>query len=663
MTHTIYTGKTVHTRRTPIHHQFEYPLYVMSFDLFELERKPVSCFFSLNRLNLFSLYELDYLMRTKESLTHKFKDLLHRYKIDIEFDEIKLVTTPRFITKNFNPVSFYYVYNNNKLKLIVTEVTNTFYDKHIYFLETHSATKINGQFHFIKPKNFYVSPFSEDDTEFEFFISDIKNSLDIVIHTLKNKNKVVTATLTGVKHPLTNKQLLKLAIEFPFTAGLTMSRILYQALIMHFFKKNKARRKPMQKDTFTLTKEKEGVLDKFNFSLFKKVMLTMRGNITVKYPNGEIINYGPDLNKNLTLTIHSYNFFSSIIKSSDIGLAESFFKGEWETNDLTELISFFIRNKRIVKTNFSGSVFVKRLLNLKHKKRDNTLKNSRKNISSHYDLGNAFYALFLDSSMTYSCAYYKTATDTLEVAQQQKNDKIISKLQIDPSHKLLEIGTGWGSLSIQIAQQIGCEITTITLSKKQYDYAKERVRDLNLENKITVLLQDYREVTGSFDRIVSVEMIEAVGHKFLKTYLKQFNSLLTDNGLAVIQAITMSDPFYKEYCRKTDFIQQYIFPGSHLPSLGYISTVLNRSTELIIDNVENIGQHYALTLADWKKRFLNKREEISEMYDEQFCLMWEMYFSYCEAGFKERYINTLQLVLTKPTNNDLIVNFQKEFSK
>jgi len=279
----------------------------------------------------------------------------------------------------------------------------------------------------------------------------------------------------------------------------------------------------------------------------------------------------------------------------------------------------------------------------------NTLSGSKKNISAHYDLGNSMYQLFLDQSMMYSSAVYPTQDSTLEQAQQHKLKLICDRLQLKPTDHLLEIGTGWGSLAIFAARNYGCQVTTTTISREQHDYAAEQIRAAGLTGQINLLFEDYRELTGSYDKLVSVEMIEAVGHEYLDSYFAKCSSLLKTDGLMVLQAITIADQRYEFYRKEVDFIKKFVFPGGCLPSMVKMSTAVAQHTDLVIRQVQDIGLDYARTLADWCSNFMAARDAVHQLgYDDRFVRLWHFYLCYCEGGFLERATSAVHLVLTKP---------------
>jgi cyclopropane-fatty-acyl-phospholipid synthase len=288
-------------------------------------------------------------------------------------------------------------------------------------------------------------------------------------------------------------------------------------------------------------------------------------------------------------------------------------------------------------------------LRLAHLLNRNTHSGSRRNISAHYDLGNDFFRLFLDPTMMYSSAIFESPADTLETAAVAKLDEICRQLELSPEDHLLEIGTGWGGMAIHAASRYGCRVTTTTISREQYEHARAEVERHGLSDRITVLCEDYRQLTGEYDKLVSIEMIEAVGHDFYRSYFQCCSKLLKADGKMVIQAITIPDQRYDRARRSVDYIKRYIFPGGCLPSLAVIAQHIAEDTDLQLVHLRDITRDYARTLAHWRERFLANLDSVRAMgFDERFIRMWEFYLCYCEGGFRERIIGTAQLAFAKP---------------
>ncbi|HSR69610.1 MAG TPA: cyclopropane-fatty-acyl-phospholipid synthase family protein [Acidobacteriota bacterium] len=343
-------------------------------------------------------------------------------------------------------------------------------------------------------------------------------------------------------------------------------------------------------------------------------------------------------------------FYPSLLGGS-VGAGESYMRGEWKADDLTRLMRIMLLNRGFQASLESGWAGVLAPLRAPfHWLHKNTRRGSRRNIAAHYDLGNEFFKLFLSSDMMYSCALYQGAEeDSLEEASRRKLETICRKLELQRGDHLLEIGTGWGGMAVYAASRYGCRVTTTTISRRQYQAALERVKEAGLQDRVRVLLEDYRNLGGRFDKLVSIEMIEAVGHHYFDTYFRKCSQLLKPQGMMLLQAITISDAFFEQARRNVDFIKRYIFPGSCLPSVASICRSLARMTDLKLFHLDDITPHYARTLRDWRERFSDNLEAVRKLgFSEDFIRMWEFYLCYCEGGFAERYIGDVQMLLAKP---------------
>ena len=367
--------------------------------------------------------------------------------------------------------------------------------------------------------------------------------------------------------------------------------------------------------------------------------------------NGERLIFG-DSGAGLVgeVQIHDTSVWGMIASNGSIGAGEAFIHGYWSSPDLTKVIRVLVSNLDVLDAMEGGLARLGRpLIRGLHWVNRNTRKGSQKNIAAHYDLGNEMFEQFLDPTMMYSAAQFLTADDTLEQAQLNKLQRICQKLDLKPEDHLLEIGTGWGSMALYAAQHYGCKVTTTTLSKEQFDYTKSRVEALGLQDQVTLLLEDYRDLTGQYDKLVSIEMIEAVGHHFLPSYFKQCSHLLKPHGLMLLQAITIREQRYEQAKSSVDFIQRYIFPGGALPSVQKMLEIVGKDTDMNMMHMEDFGLHYAKTLRLWHENFRRAHGRLTELgYDEYFLRLWEFYLCYCEGGFLERSIGTAQLLLAKP---------------
>lgn len=347
--------------------------------------------------------------------------------------------------------------------------------------------------------------------------------------------------------------------------------------------------------------------------------------------------------------IHDVSIYRDFVKGGSIGVAEAFIEGKWSSPNLTNVIRIFAKAQQQTDKLESNKSWLNKIKNIiNHWQNRNTQSGSKRNILAHYDLGNELYTRFLDTKMMYSSAIYPSEDSTLEQAQQYKLDIICQKLKLNSEDHLLEIGTGWGGLAIYAAQHYGCKVTTTTISDAQFDYANNRVNSLGLTEKITLLKKDYRELTGTFDKVVSIEMIEAVGYEFLPSFFQQCNERLKDGGKLLIQSITIADQRFNYYKNNVDFIQRYIFPGGFLPSVNVLSQHITQHSNLVVESLDDIGLDYARTINDWRKKFIDSWSELTKLgYDEQFKRLWLYYFSYCEGAFIERSTSTVHLVARK----------------
>ncbi|MCE7522945.1 SAM-dependent methyltransferase [Alloalcanivorax xenomutans] len=367
------------------------------------------------------------------------------------------------------------------------------------------------------------------------------------------------------------------------------------------------------------------------------------GGLSLYEPDGALVRFG---NGDACLHISDWDCYRRMMTGGALGAAEAYMDGGWDSPDLVAVMRYFAANVNVIRSLESGTALLaKPLLKALHFANRNSVNGSRRNIAAHYDLGNAFFSLFLDARMMYSSAIYPDPEADLETAALHKLDLICRRLRLREGMHLLEIGTGWGGLAIYAARHYGVRVTTTTLSREQAYYAREEIKEAGLENRIEVLERDYRELTGTYDRVVSVEMVEAVGHQYLSGYFRILDHLLKPDGMLLLQAITVPEQRY-EYARdNVDFIKRYIFPGGFLPSVTVMCDALRRHTRLVPVALHDIGLDYARTLGHWRERFVSALPKISEMgFDERFCRMWNYYLCYCQGAFLERAISTVHLV-------------------
>lgn len=376
------------------------------------------------------------------------------------------------------------------------------------------------------------------------------------------------------------------------------------------------------------------------------------GQIRVR-ENGQTLSFGTVTDEcplAAEIEVLDGRFWGDVAFGGSVGAGEAYIRGYWRVTDLTTLVRLMVRNRHVLESLEGGlAVISAPLRRMLHFANRNTQRGSERNIAAHYDLGNDFFELILDRTMAYSCGIYATRDSTLEQASVAKFDSICTKLALGPNDHLAEIGTGWGGLAIHAARHYGCRVTTTTISREQYEYARLAVAREGLSDRITLLRQDYRELTGTFDKLVSVEMVEAVGHRFLDGYFATCSRLLKPDGAMLLQAITLQDQFYDAALKAVDYIQRYIFPGSFIPSVTTLVDSVTRATDLKLFHLEDIGPHYARTLRDWRVRLHAHTAAIGKLgFNDEFVRLFEFYLCYCEGGFEERQLGDVHMLLTKP---------------
>ncbi|MBA8886190.1 cyclopropane-fatty-acyl-phospholipid synthase [Dokdonella fugitiva] len=348
-------------------------------------------------------------------------------------------------------------------------------------------------------------------------------------------------------------------------------------------------------------------------------------------------------------------FYRMVAANGTVGAGEAYMQGHWRCDDLVGLVRLLLRNRELLDRMEGGAARIGGwAMRALHRMRGNTRRGARRNIAAHYDLGNPFFRLFLSNDLMYSSALFADDSEPLEHASTRKLERICDKLRLRPGDRVLEIGAGWGGFALHAAARHGCHVTTTTISREQYDLTRERVARAGLRDRVDVLFEDYRDLRGRYDRLVSIEMVEAIGARWLDTYFRALGNLLAPDGLAVLQAITIEDHRYQRALRSVDFIKRHVFPGSFIPSIAALVAAKARSCDLALTHLEDFGESYATTLLAWRQRFLAHLPQVRDLgYDEHFIRMWEFYLAYCEGGFRERAIGVAQLVLAKPKRREV----------
>ncbi len=666
----ILTGILRHSRRWPEKHQFSYPVYFYRFDLNELpELARTIPGFGYNRFSIVRMDDKDYLWRGNQPIKEKIAGVLEKIGYKDHIARVELITFARYFNIIFRPISFFVCYNSaNNCEIILAEVHNTFKETHLYVLKDPKSKSETLCFEI--PKAFHVSPFFDMKGKYNLHFKDDGKTIDIAVNLIKSecgKEPVFFVRLTGQGHPFSSRTLYKVISKYPFNAVLNLPRIMRQALTLYFRKKLPIFSKPISRNEYTMRRQLPSFcarkcMNKL-FSFFEKQSI---GTIAVTLPEGKRRVFGSAFSDtSAELQINDYRFFNLIASLGEIGLGIAYEKGIWDSNDLVNFLGFMLNAKLSypIRMPWYSRIIKSLYLPFRYSNK-NTLSKTKKNISLHYDLSNEMFGMFLDETMTYSCAIFENEKETLADAQLRKIDLILKKANLSKDHHVLEIGTGWGTLAIRAASVYGCRVTSITLSKEQQQLAIQRIAEAGLSDRIEVLLCDYRKVAGHYDRIISVEMLEAVGKHYYPAFFRSCERLLKPNGTLVIQTITIPDQRYEAHSKKVDWIRLFIFPGGLLPSLTVLTKAITNHTSFVTKNIESIGPHYALTLARWKEGFLANQEKIIELgFSESFIRRWEYYFSYCETGFAQQYTDVLQIVLTRPRNQDSVNAFDQKIGR
>lgn len=652
----LYTGEVMHSRLKPVKHTFQYPVYFYAFELDELpELAKEIRLFGYNQLRPVAIHDRDYLYPGAASIKVKVRSVLSNAGITLNLGKVLLVTSARYFNYIFNPVSFFYCYDNDEnLNCIIVQVNNTFKEMHLYLLTPPAGQGEAGQMEFEAEKQFHVSPFLPRRGQYKFLLTSPGAQIDNTIRYLADGQLSLVARIHGKAQRLTAKSLGRIILTHPVCAALTMPRILWQAAKLYWQKRLPVYERPVPNSSMTVRPVPATWMDLAGSK--------MVSNFLSKLPQGELILTAPDgieqrfgqqgSEPSIKLKVKEHRFFRRVMFSGDIGFGEAYVDGDWSTQDLPGLLTLLAANETVMNDRSIVSSVIGRAGNyLRHLRRPNTIRGSDRNIREHYDLSNAFFATFLDPTMTYSCALFSNPGESLEQGQRNKLQTVIDKAGISAGDHVLEIGCGWGSFAIAAVQRTGCRVTGITISREQLELAQHRVAEAGLQDRIDLRLCDYRHIDGQFDKIVSIEMLEAVGHAGLGPFFKACHNALKPGGRAVVQVITIPDRKYNAYRYSSDWIRKYIFPGGHLPSMEAMQEAIRENTSLSVDNIEGYAANYAETLERWRQRLLERRDDIMAMgFDEAFIRKWEYYFAYCHAGFKAEIIDLVHMVINQPEN-------------
>ncbi|MFN8123046.1 MAG: DUF1365 family protein [Thermoleophilia bacterium] len=680
----MYTGTVMHARLSGPRNRFRYPVCMYALDLDEVPELG-------RRLRLFgerapkplTLRAADHVGDPDRPIRENVEEALRAHGVGTPAGRMVLVTNLRVLGYVFNPISCVWVWDRaGELLALVAEVSNTFGERHLYVLPAADAVPRGRYLSWERGKAMHVSPFFGMDQRYRFVAAPPAERLFLEVSVWQDGARVLHATLEGRRRPLTDRALAWAQLRHPLMPVRVVALIHLQALRLHrmgarFHRKPRFRAGEGSMTTAvrdeataagtSAAPARQGLrppppagrspFTPLIRALGMGLVLTRPtvGSLTTRLPDGTVRRAdsgrpGPAP----TVTVHSKDLWRRFARRGMTGVGESYVAGDWDADDLPGAMEILLRRSEASRADAVG-----RLATAVRDRRPRlpervSMALAGRHIRYHYDLGNDLYRLFLDDTMTYSCAVFSEPGETLEDAQRTKHRMICDKLRLRPGDRLLEIGCGWGAFAMVAAGEYGVHVTGVTLSHEQHALATERIAAAGLSDRIDIRLQDYRTLEGRWDAIASTEMIEAIGHRELPTFFRTCDRLLADDGLACIQAIAVPDQRYDRYRRSRDWITEYIFPGATVPSMRAMLEAMTDASDLMVHGVEDIGIHYAETLRRWRVRFEERRAEVLALgFDEGFIRAWRFYLAGCEAAFRARSIHDYQLVLTRPFNGRL----------
>ncbi|MBN1673832.1 MAG: DUF1365 family protein [Kiritimatiellae bacterium] len=649
----LYVGQVMHARFLPVAHRFMYPVYVYALDLDELpvlDRQVAG--FGYNRFAPAAVHDKDYL-RGNGNVKERLLAFLRTRGCGDGIARVEVVTMPRFLGYVFNPVSFYYCYREDaSLRCAVAEVNNTFGERHLYILDEPLGEPGLYPVEYRQEKQFHVSPFNDMAGHYVLSFSELGAKMRIGVTLYRGKERVFSAALSGRAVVLNSENLRRTLLRYPLTAVLTFPRIVWQAVKLAYRKRLPVYHKPNPSSPMTIRVIPPSGLQARCMRRVRALLARLeKGRLRVTLPDGVEWDFrGAAPGRECALSVRNYAFFTRTAFGGDIGFGESYTAGDWACDDLPGLLGLLIDNMpALAAGNLSGAALVRAWNRLRHARNRNTRAGSRRNIRAHYDLGNDFYRLFLDEqTLTYSAAVFESPDQALGAAQQHKCRRMADLARITEADHVLEIGCGWGGFAIETARRTGCRITGVTISDAQLALARERVDAAGLSDRVAIELCDYRNLEGTYDKIVSIEMLEAVGHAYFGAFFAACDRVLKPGGLLALQVITLPDERYDAYRANPDWTQKHIFPGGLLPSMRALEQAIQAASAFQVEQTENVAAHYARTLRLWRERFNARAGDMQAMgFDDTFRRKWNYYFSYCEAGFAAEYIHALQMRLRR----------------
>jgi cyclopropane-fatty-acyl-phospholipid synthase len=668
----------MHHRMRPTDHVFRYPVCFYVLDLDELDEMDRRLrLFGYNRRNLFTMRDADHIGDADRPVKENLVGWLAERGIDVAGGRVLMLTNLRTFGYVFNPVSFFYCYRaDGTFACAVAEVSNTFGERRPYLLDDRNLVAGGDARTWRQAKELHVSPFFGMDQTYEFRLTEPAERVSARVDLFEGDERVFVATQSGVRSDLSDAALARTLARFPLMSQQVIGLIHLEALRL-WRKRVPFHRKPaFSHDRGSTAAERVSAPGSGATRRgLKPVPAVSRavpagparrvaawalarpegGELAVALPDGSIRRAGDAAaGRRARIDIRSKDLYRRLTTRGRIGIGEAYVAGDWDADDLAAAMEILALTAEAARRRPPASWLMRLQAvrpRLPHRR---GLAGAKRDIAYHYDIGNDLYELFLDPSMTYSCAYFERPDETLEDAQRNKYRRICEKLGLGPDDHVLEIGCGWGGFAMHAAATCGARVTGVTISEEQHALAARRVRDAGLEDRVTILLRDYRTLEGKFSAIVSIEMLEAIGAEEFDTYFRTLDRLLAPGGVACVQTIAVPDQRFERYRRTRDWIQSYIFPGSLIPSLEALVRAMTRSSGLIVNGVEDIGINYAETLRRWRESFTANRDRVLALgYDEEFVRGWTFYLAFCEAGFRTRALHDYQIVVTRPFNDRL----------
>lgn len=649
----VVRGRTYHERRVPKRHAFEYSYNGLFFNL--LSDAASEWVERMNRYKLLSICSSDYFFSKKESIRDQLKEfILTRCRSDVIFDQVYFFTTPRVLGFVFNPVNFYFGFFKSEQTFFLAEVNNTYRERFVYF----EKVSREGRADFFK--RLFVSPFFNTEGVYKIFYKLTSDSLYVGVDYRVNGQSYLFANFKGEIQPCeTLRSLIWFFLKNPLSFYSTLPRIYWQGLKLWLFKMLPVRKRKTPEDEGLVWAEPYSLITQHcRNKILKALERCRKGRLVLKEPAGRELVFGGDEDGfTATVKVKDFDFYRKVFFGGNVGFGDSFVDEIWDSSNPAAVVGFLLHNWSDIE-NIKGSWGLRILSWLSHLARSNFRKIARKNIAFHYDQPVDFFKLFLDKRLVYSCAHFDpnaASDDDLESAQLRKIDSIFEEIELKSSDHLIDVGCGFGGLAIRAVERYGCKVTAVTISRTQFEYVKSLIKSRGMEKYIELRFVDYRDIDGKFDKVVSVEMIEAVGHSFLQKFLKKLDSILKPGGYISLQAICYPDFDYYRYLRRADWIQMRIFPGSFLPSLEVIHRCLVK-TSLIIDMCYDKAFDYAKTLRIWRENLIARQKEALEFVNPAQLRSWIFYFASCEAEFATQWLRLLRLRLKRPNERFFVLN-------